>query len=97
MKKVRAMWNGAVLAESDRTVVVEGNHYFPVGDVNRRYFEDSGTHTICSWKGEASYLSVVVDGARNEDAAWYYPDPKEAAKEITGRVAFWRGVTVEEL
>ena len=92
---VRATWNGAVLAESDRTVVVEGNHYFPNEDVRPEYIEDSGSHTFCPWKGEANYRTVVVDGARNEDAAWYYPTPKDEAKVITDRLAFWRGVTVE--
>jgi uncharacterized protein (DUF427 family) len=92
---VRATWNGAVLAESDRTVVVEGNHYFPAEDVRPEYFEDSTTQSVCPWKGTASYRSVVVDGKRNDDAAWYYPTPKDAAKEITDRVAFWKGVTVE--
>ncbi|MHB1712436.1 MAG: DUF427 domain-containing protein [Acidimicrobiales bacterium] len=91
-----ATWNGAVLAESDRTVVVEGNHYFPEGDVHTEYFEPSKTRTTCPWKGEASYQSVVVDGRRNDDAAWFYPDPKDAAKEIAGHVAFWRGVEVTE-
>jgi uncharacterized protein (DUF427 family) len=95
--KMRATWNGAVLAESDDTVVVEGNHYFLTGDLNSQYLEASETHTICPWKGEASYRSVVVDGERNEDAAWYYPDPKDAAQEITDRVAFWHGVTVEQV
>ncbi len=95
--KVRATWNGAVLAESDDTVVVEGNHYFPPEDVSAVYFEPSPTHTLCPWKGEASYRSVVVDGARNDDAAWYYPTPKEAASQIADRVAFWKGVTVEEV
>jgi len=94
---IRATWNGAVLAQSDRTVVVEGNHYFPAEDVDDRHFEPSGTHTSCPWKGEASYRSVVVGGARNDDAAWFYPSPKDAAKEITDRVAFWKGVTVEEV
>jgi uncharacterized protein (DUF427 family) len=93
---IRATWNGAVLAESDRTVVVEGNHYFPPEDVRAEYFEDSDTRTVCPWKGDASYRSVVVDGARNEDAAWYYPAPKEAAEEITDRVAFWKGIEVTE-
>ncbi|MGA2835863.1 MAG: DUF427 domain-containing protein [Acidimicrobiales bacterium] len=93
---VRATWNGTVLAESDATVVVEGNHYFPASDVHDEYFEPSDTTTVCPWKGTASYRSVVVDGERNPDAAWYYPDPKEAAREITGRLAFWNGVTVEE-
>jgi uncharacterized protein (DUF427 family) len=95
--KMRAMWNGAVLAESDDTVVVEGNHYFPESAVVAEYFEPSETHTLCPWKGVASYRSVVVDGQRNEDAAWFYPEPKDAAKEITDRVAFWRGVEVTEV
>ncbi|MHB1518160.1 MAG: DUF427 domain-containing protein [Acidimicrobiales bacterium] len=92
---VRATWNGTVLAESDDTVVVEGNHYFPPADVHQQYFEESGTTSVCPWKGTASYRSVVVDGSRNDDAAWYYPHPKDAAAEITDRVAFWKGVTVE--
>ena len=91
---VRATWNGTVIAESDRTVVVEGNHYFPAGDVRAGVLAPSDSHTICPWKGEASYYDVVVDGQRNADAAWYYPDPKPAAEEITDRVAFWRGVEV---
>jgi uncharacterized protein (DUF427 family) len=94
---VRATWNGTVLAESDRTVVVEGNHYFPAKDVHTEHLEDSTTQSVCPWKGTASYRSVVVDGTRNADAAWYYPTPKDAAKEIVDRVAFWRGVTVEEV
>jgi uncharacterized protein (DUF427 family) len=93
---VRATWHGTVLAESDDTVVVEGNHYFPLQDVRSEHFEDSDTHTVCPWKGTASYRTVVVDGERNPDAAWYYPEPKDAAKEITDRVAFWRGVEVAE-
>jgi uncharacterized protein (DUF427 family) len=92
---MRATWNGVVLAESDGTVVVEGNHYFPEESINREYFRESGTHTVCPWKGTASYFDVVVDGEVNKDAAWYYPEPKEAAAEIRGRVAFWRGVRVE--
>jgi uncharacterized protein (DUF427 family) len=95
--KMRATWNGAVLAESDDTVVVEGNHYFPESDVNAEYFEPSQTHSFCPWKGEASYWSVVVDGERNDDAAWFYLEPKDAAKQITDRVAFWRGVEVAEI
>lgn len=94
---IRATWNGTVLAESDRTVTVEGNHYFPPEDVHDEHFETSGTHTTCPWKGVASYRTVVVDGARNPDAAWFYPEPKEAAEEITGRVAFWKGVVIEEV
>jgi uncharacterized protein (DUF427 family) len=92
---MRATWKGAVLAESDETVVVEGNHYFPAESVRREHFRESATHTVCGWKGTASYYDVLVDGEVNEDAAWYYPEPKEAAKEIRGRVAFWRGVRVE--
>jgi uncharacterized protein (DUF427 family) len=92
---MRATWNGKVLAESDETVVVEGNHYFPRESVNEEYFEESATHTTCPWKGEASYFNVVADGRTNKDAAWYYPEPKDAAKEIKGRVAFWKGVKVE--
>ena len=93
---VRAVWNGVVLAESDRTVVVEGNHYFPIGDVDRAVLAPSDTHTTCPWKGVASYYDVVVGGSRNADAAWYYPEPFEAAKAIADHVAFWRGVDVDE-
>ena len=91
----RAIWNGATLAESDRTEVVEGNQYFPSESVNRSYLRDSTTHTTCPWKGIASYYDVVVNGQTNKDAAWYYPSPKDAAKQIKDHVAFWRGVTVE--
>jgi uncharacterized protein (DUF427 family) len=91
----RAIWNGAVLAESDRCEVVEGNQYFPPDAVDRRYVRESATHTVCPWKGTASYLDVVVNGEVNRDAAWFYPDPKEAARRIAGYVAFWRGVRVE--
>ncbi len=93
MKK-KAIWNGVVLAESDDLVNVEGNYYFPETSLNKEYFKGSETHTLCPWKGTASYYSVEVDGKQNADAAWYYPTPKDAAKEITGRVAFWRGVEV---
>ncbi len=92
---MRAVWNGQVIAESDATVVVEGNHYFPPGAVSARYLEPSATHATCPWKGLASYHDVVVDGQRNADAAWYYPEPKEAAAQITGYIAFWRGVPIE--
>jgi uncharacterized protein (DUF427 family) len=92
---VRALWNGEVIAESDETVVVEGNHYFPPGSVDRSRLAESDTHTVCPWKGTASYYDVVVDGERNADAAWYYPAPKDAAAEIKDHVAFWHGVTVE--
>ncbi|TME74186.1 MAG: DUF427 domain-containing protein [Chloroflexi bacterium] len=92
---MKAIWNGATLAQSDRTIVVEGNHYFPPEAVNRELFQRSETHTICPWKGEASYYSVAVDGRTNRDAAWFYPSPKPAAAEIKDYVAFWRGVQVE--
>jgi uncharacterized protein (DUF427 family) len=95
--KMRATWNGKVLAESEATVEVEGNHYFPAASVNAEFFEPSDSHTTCSWKGEASYRTVVADGERNEDAAWYYPNPKPAADEITDHVAFWHGVEVAEV
>ena len=91
---VRATWNGTVIAESDDTVVVEGNHYFPAAAVKRELLEPSDTHTTCYWKGVASYYSVVVDGQTNKDAAWYYPDPKPEAVHVKDRIAFWRGVKV---
>lgn len=90
----KATWNGAVLAESEETKVVEGNHYFPSDSLNRQYFRDSDAHTFCGWKGEASYFDVEVEGQTNEQAAWYYPDPKDAAAEIKDYVAFWKGVQV---
>jgi uncharacterized protein (DUF427 family) len=92
---MKATWNNAVLAESNDTVVVEGNHYFPAESIHREHFNDSATHTTCPWKGEASYYDVVVNGEVNKDAAWYYPNPKEAAKNIEGYVAFWKGVKVQ--
>jgi uncharacterized protein (DUF427 family) len=92
---MKASWNGVVVAQSDDTVVVEGNHYFPQSALRRELFEASGTHTVCPWKGTASYYSLRVDGSVNADAAWYYPDPKPAASQIKDRVAFWRGVKVE--
>ena len=91
----RAIWKGQVLAESDATRVVEGNHYFPPESLNSDFFADSDKKTHCGWKGEASYYDVKVDGERNAAAAWYYPAPKPAAEEIRGYVAFWRGVRVE--
>jgi len=95
-QKVKAVWNGAVLAESDATVVVEGNHYFPPSSINKQYFKDSSTHTTCGWKGVCSYYSIDVDGKMNADAAWYYPNTTTAeAKKIEGYVAFWKGVKVE--
>lgn len=92
---VRAVWNGALLAESDDTVVVEGNHYFPREAIDERFFVDSDHHTVCHWKGTASYFDVVVDGEVNRNAAWYYPRASQAAESIEGRVAFWKGVKVE--
>jgi uncharacterized protein (DUF427 family) len=92
---MKATWNGVVLAESDKTVVVEGNHYFPPDAIKKEYFAESSTQTHCPWKGEASYYNVVVDGQANKDAAWYYPEPNPAASEIRDHVAFWRGVKVE--
>jgi uncharacterized protein (DUF427 family) len=89
------MWNDSVLAESDDTVVVEGNHYFPVASLRPDLVRPSDHHTVCGWKGTASYYDVVVDGQVNPNAAWYYPEPKEAAAQIRDRVAFWKGVVVE--
>ena len=93
---MKAIWNDQVVAESDDTVVVEGNHYFRSEDVRAEFLEDSSANTTCPWKGIASYYDVVVDGKRNDDAAWYYPEPKDAAKEIRGRIAFWKDVRVTE-
>ena len=92
----QAVWNNTVIAESDDTIVVEGNHYFPYDSIKREYFEENQSHTVCPWKGVASYYDVVVDGERNKGAAWYYPDPKPAAAEIKDHVAFWRGVSVTQ-
>jgi uncharacterized protein (DUF427 family) len=91
---MKVTWNGATLAESDDTVVVEGNHYFPADSISAEFFRDSALHSTCPWKGEASYKTIVVDGEENADAAWYYPEPKEAAAEIKDRFAFWHGVEV---
>ena len=92
---MKAIWNDQIIAESDDTVVVEGNHYFPAGSIKKEFFEPSTTTSTCPWKGEASYYSLNVKGERNEDAAWYYPQPKDAAAEIKDHVAFWKGVVVE--
>jgi uncharacterized protein (DUF427 family) len=91
---MKAVWNGQVIAESDDIVKVEGNAYFPIDSVNKAYLKESSTHSVCPWKGTASYYSLHVGGKDNPDAAWYYPEPKDAAKEIKGRVAFWKGVAV---
>ena len=94
----KAVWNGAVIAEAPANAVerVEGNVYFPVDAVRRDYLQPSETHTVCGWKGTASYYHLAVDGQVNRDAAWYYPEPKDAARNITGRIAFWKGVQVTE-
>ncbi len=91
---MKAIWNGAILAESDKTVVIEGNHYFPFDAINKEFFRASETHTVCPWKGTASYYDVVAGGETNKDAAWFYPSPKTEAKEIKNYVAFWKGVEV---
>ena len=92
---MQAIWNNAVIADSGDTVVVEGNHYFPADSLKREHFRDSSKQTTCPWKGTASYYDVIVGDQVNAGAAWYYPEPKSAAAEIRGRVAFWRGVTVK--
>lgn len=91
----KAVWNGKVLAESDETIVVEGNHYFPEESLNREFFRQSSHHSVCPWKGVASYYTVEVDGESNENAAWYYPKPSFLARKVKDRVAFWNGVRVE--
>lgn len=90
----KAIWEGAVVAESNRTVEVEGNHYFPLDSITCEYFQPNDQHTVCPWKGTASYYDLVVNGKTNASAAWYYPEPKSAAKQIKDHVAFWRGVKV---
>ena len=91
---MKAIWNDTTIAESDKTIVIEGNHYFPPETIIKEHFQPSDKHTTCPWKGEASYYNVVVSGEVNKDAAWYYPEPKAAAAEIKDHVAFWRGVKV---
>ncbi len=91
---MKAIWRDKILAESDETIIIESNHYFPPGSVKREYVQNSSTHTTCPWKGEASYYNIAVNDDVNNDAAWYYPEPKEAAKEIKNYVAFWNGVEV---
>ena len=93
---MKAIWNGAVVAESDDTVIVEGNHYFPESALNKQYITFSNHRSMCPWKGQAHYYSLMVNGDLNPDAAWYYPEPSEAAQQIKGRVAFWKGVQVTE-
>ena len=91
----QAIWNGAVLADSDETVEVEGNHYFPPSSLNKEHFQESSTTSVCGWKGTANYYHIVVDGDENQDAAWYYGSPKPEAQKIKGYVAFWKGVGVK--
>jgi len=91
---MKAIWNETVIAESNDTVVVENNHYFPPESVNMEYLKNSSTHSVCPWKGEASYYDIVADAQVNKDAAWYYPQPKKPAEEIKNYVAFWRGVEI---
>ncbi|MEX1190171.1 MAG: DUF427 domain-containing protein [Bacteroidia bacterium] len=93
---MKAIWNDQVIAESDKTFVIENNHYFPADSIKKEFFKDSNTHTVCPWKGTASYFTLDVNGKQNPDAAWYYPEAKTAAKEIENYVAFWKGVKVEK-
>ena len=93
---MKAIWKQQVLAESDDTVVVEGNHYFPPDSVKREFLQDSATTTVCPWKGTANYYTLMVDGQSNSDAAWFYADPKPAADQVRGRIAFWKGVQISE-
>ncbi len=93
---MKAIWNGQVIAESNDTKNIEGNHYFPASDIKEEFFTESETHTVCPWKGTASYKTIKVDGKENVDAAWYYPETKELAKNIKGHFAFWKGVEVVE-
>ncbi len=93
---MKAIWNGKVIAESNETIKVENNHYFPESSVNKQYLANSQTHTVCPWKGDASYFNIKIDGEVNKDAAWYYPDPKPAAKDLKNYIAFWKGVEITE-
>ena len=93
---MKAIWQDTVIAESDKTIEVEGNHYFPPESIKREFVQESDTHTTCGWKGVASYYTIKINGSNNKDSAWYYPEPSEAAKEIKGYIAFWRGVEIVE-
>lgn len=93
---MKAIWNNTVIAESEKTIQVEGNHYFPADTIKKEFFKPSNTHTTCPWKGLASYYTLEVNGETNKDAAWYYPEPKPAAREIQDHVAFWKGVKVKQ-
>ncbi|PKA97333.1 nucleotidyltransferase-like protein [Flavobacteriaceae bacterium MAR_2009_75] len=92
---MKAIWNDTVIAESDDTLVIENNHYFPAESIDKQYFKESTSHTTCPWKGVASYYTIEINGKINKDAAWYYPEVSELAKDIKGRVAFWKGVKIE--
>jgi len=96
MNKMKAIWNNEIIAESNETVRIEGNHYFPESSIKKEFFKESETNTVCPWKGTASYCTLVVNGKENIDAAWYYPDPSEAASAIKNHFAFWRGVEIKE-
>lgn len=93
---MKAIWNNKVIAESNKTLVVEGNHYFPKDSVKKEYLKSTETHTLCPWKGTASYYTIQVDGKENSDSAWYYPEPSSAAEKIKDHVAFWKGVEITE-
>lgn len=93
---MKAIWNGEIIAESDQTIVIENNHYFPADSIKKEYFKESDSHTTCPWKGVASYYTLVVNGSENKDAAWYYPEVSALAKGIKGSVAFWKGVQIEK-
>ncbi|WP_296377988.1 DUF427 domain-containing protein [Winogradskyella sp.] len=93
---MKAIWNNKIIAESNDTIVIEGNHYFPHNSINKAYFKTSDTHTVCPCKGTASYYTIDVDGKQNLDTAWFYPEVSELAKHIKNRVAFWRGITIQE-
>lgn len=92
---MKAIWNGEVIAESEKTIVIEGNHYFPPDSIKKEFYKPSDTHTVCPWKGTASYFTLEVGGKENTDAAWFYPETKELARNIEGYVAFWKGVEVK--
>ncbi|BAO76013.1 DUF427 domain-containing protein [Winogradskyella sp. PG-2] len=93
---MKAIWNNQIIAESNDTIVIEGNHYFPHDSINKEFFKPSETHTVCSWKGTASYYTISIDGKQNTDAAWFYPEVSELAKGIKNYVAFWRGVQIKD-
>ncbi len=93
---MKAIWNGQIIAESDKTIKIEGNHYFPTDSVHPEFLDKSDTHTVCPWKGTASYYNIRVEGQTNGDGAWYYPEPKPMAKDIRNYIAFWRGVQISE-